>query len=87
MNMAILIKDPETDRLVRELAERTGEPLTQVVKKAVTEQLARTPISEAEIAARKRKLKALVKKAKAMPTRDHRTADEILGYNEYGHFD
>ena len=33
--MSILIKDAETDRLVRELAERTGESITESVRMAV----------------------------------------------------
>ncbi len=35
--MAILIKDPETDRIVRELAARTGETITEAVRKAAEE--------------------------------------------------
>ncbi len=37
--MALLIKDPETDRIVRELAERTGESLTEAVKVAAKQRL------------------------------------------------
>jgi len=85
--MAILIKDQEADQLIRTLAERTGESITDAVKQAVRERLKHVPLSEDEIAARKRKLAALVARAKAMPTLDDRTPDEIIGYNELGHFD
>jgi antitoxin VapB len=85
--MAILIKDREADQLIRRLAERTGESITDAVKEAVRERLKRVPLTEDEIAARKRKLAKLVAKAKALPTLDDRTADEIIGYNELGHFD
>jgi antitoxin VapB len=85
--MAILIKDPEADQLIRRLAERTGESITDAVKQAVRERLERVPLTEDEIAARKRKLAKLVAKAKALPTLDDRTADEIIGYNELGYFD
>lgn len=85
--MAILIKDREADQLIRRLAERTGESITDAVKQAVRERLERVPLTEVEIAARKRKLAKLVAKAKALPTLDDRTADEIIGYNELGHFD
>ncbi len=37
--MALSIKDPEADRLARELAEATGESLTEVVVKALRERL------------------------------------------------
>jgi antitoxin VapB len=39
--VGISIKDPETDRLIRELARRTGETEVDAVKTAVTELLAR----------------------------------------------
>ena len=85
--MAILIKDQEADNLIRTLAERTGESITDAVKQAVRERLKHVPLSEDEITARKRKVAALVTRANTMPTLDDRTADEIIGYNELGHFD
>jgi len=85
--MAILIKDQETDQMIRMLAERTGESITDAVKQAVRERLERVPLTEDEIAARKRKIEALIARAGAMPTVDDRTPDEIIGYNEFGHFD
>jgi antitoxin VapB len=85
--MAILIRDEETDTLIRTLAARTGETMTDAVKHAVRERLQRLPLSDNEIAARKRKLAKLFAAFDAMPTVDQRSADEILGYNEHGHFD
>ena len=85
--MAILIKDREADQLIRTLVGRTGESITDAVKQAVRERLQRVPPSKIEVAARRRKLAELVAKASAMPTVDDRAADEILGYNELGHFD
>ena len=85
--MAILIKDREADQLIRALAERTGESITDAVKQAVRERLKNLPPSESEIAERKRKIEALVARARAMPTVDDRTPDEIIGYNERGLFD
>lgn len=85
--MAILIKDQEADQMIRMLAERTGESITDAVKQAVRERLDRVPLAEDEIVARKRKIEALIAKAGAMPAVDDRTPDEIIGYNEFGHFD
>ena len=85
--MAILIKDQEADQMIRMLAERTGESITDAVKQAVRERLDRIPLTEDEIAARRRKIEALIAKAGAMSTVDDRTPDEIIGYNEFGHFD
>jgi antitoxin VapB len=39
--MAVSIKDPDTDHLIRELARRTGETQVGAVKVAVAERLAR----------------------------------------------
>jgi antitoxin VapB len=85
--MAVLIKDAEADRLIRQLADRTGESITEAVKKAVTERLEKVPLTAGEVARRKRRINALLAKLDAMPVVDDRTADEIIGYNEYGHFD
>lgn len=85
--MTVLIKDEEADRMIRQLAERTGETITDAVKGAVSEKLARTPLSGTEVAERLRRIDAIIARADAMPTLDHRSADEILGYNDKGHFD
>lgn len=83
--MSILIKDEETDRLVRELAERTGESLTESVRQAVWERLQRVPLNETQIAARKRKLKELLAYFDSLPKiNEHLTNDEIIGYDENG---
>jgi hypothetical protein len=44
-------------------------------------------LTKREIAARKRRMAAILREADALPIVDHRSADEIIGYNEYGHFD
>jgi antitoxin VapB len=85
--VAILIKDDQADALVRRLAARTGETITEAVKTAVAERLKRLPLTDREVAGRRRRLDALLAKADAMPTVDRRTPDEIIGYNEQGHFD
>lgn len=81
--MALNIKDPETDRLVRSLADATGETITEAVATAVRERLDRVrgnhagrgiADSIAQIAAR----------CSALPVIDDRTPDEILGYDTHG---
>jgi hypothetical protein len=44
-------------------------------------------LTKREIAARQRRMAVILRKADAMPIVDHRSADEIIGYNEHGHFD
>jgi hypothetical protein len=56
--MAILIKDHEAEQLIQSLAKRTGQSITDAVKDPVHARLARLPLTEHEIAERKRKLDA-----------------------------
>lgn len=86
--MAILIKDAEADRLIRELAQRTGETITDAVRIAVRERLKHVPPSEDEIARRKRRLAEIFAYFDSLPHQNaHLTDDEIIGYNDEGHFD
>lgn len=83
--MAILIKDQEADQMIRTLAERTGESITDAVKEAVRERLQHVPLNENEIAARKRKLTELYAYFDLLPViNQHLTDDEIVGYDENG---
>jgi antitoxin VapB len=82
--MALSIKDPEADRLARELAEATGESLTEAVTKALRERLRVVRgdnRSEEEFLADIRKI---VGDFQRHPIIDRRSEDEILGYDEYG---
>lgn len=81
--MPLNIKDPETDRLARELADATGESLTTAVAVAVRERLERVgdrPRGQ-DLAA---ELDAIALRCAALPVLDERTDDEILGYGEHG---
>jgi antitoxin VapB len=82
--MALSIKDPETDRLARELAAATGESLTEAVTKALRDRL-RTVRgdnrSEEQFLADVMKI---VERSASRPILDHRSEDEILGYDENG---
>ena len=83
--MALNIRDPEAQRLARELADATGETMTGAVIKALRERLerlgARQTIGQAERAAR---LMAHGKRFAALPVLDTRSPDEIIGYDEIG---
>jgi antitoxin VapB len=81
--MALSIKDPEADRLARELAKRTGESLTQVVVVALRERLARETGRTSAIPLRD-ELAAIRRRCAALPLVDSRTAEQILGYDEHG---
>ena len=79
--MALNIKDPETDRLARELAERMGTSITAALRTALEERLARTR-PRVDIAYSD--LIAIGERGRRRPVIDHRSEDEILGYDEHG---
>lgn len=93
--MALNIKSAETERIVRELAKRTGLSITQAVHQAAEEKLrAMAADREARLARmtpsqreRLRKLEEISRRAAAIPILDTRTDDEILGYNDKGTFE
>lgn len=83
--MALSIRDPETDRLARELAALTGESMTEAIRKALAERLARTR-SAREDAVRRliTDVRAIQERVAQLPVLDHRSEDEILGYDADG---
>jgi antitoxin VapB len=81
--MALSIKDPETERLARALAERTGETLTIATRRALEERLRRLG-SGARRAALLEDLAAIRRRWSALPVLDQRGADAIIGYDENG---
>ena len=81
--MALSIKDPETEKLARTLAERTGESITTATRRALEERLRRIG-SDARKAALLEDLEAIQRRWNALPVLDNRTPDEIVGYDENG---
>ncbi len=81
--MPLSIKDPETERLARALAERTGESITVATRRALEERLRRIG-SAARKAALLEDLAASRRRWNALPVLDARTPDEIIGYDENG---
>ncbi len=78
------IKSAEAHRIARELARLRGSSLTDAVTSALQASLraARDPTEDIEaLLAEVREVQALVA---ALPNRDERSADTILGYDERG---
>ena len=81
--MPLSIKNDATERLARQVADETGESLTQAIQKALEERWER-------LKARRRsrvlnsQLEDLLQRVDALPTLDSRSADEILDYDEHG---
>jgi len=81
--MPLNIKDPTTEKYVRELAAVTGEGVTVAVRKAAGERLERVRREKAgrSLAA---DLLEIGARCAALPDLDTRTPEEILGYDEHG---
>jgi antitoxin VapB len=81
--VALNIKDPETDRLARELAAATGESITVAARRAIEERLERVR-ARASVSANASDLYDILARARSRPLLDDRSDDEILGYDEFG---
>ena len=77
------IKDPQVYRLARELARRTGESMTEAVRKSLHDRLAREQRREPD-AALMEKLQAISDRCASRRVLDPRSDDEIVGYDEHG---
>lgn len=82
--MALNIKDREADRLARQLADLTGETITQAVTVALRERLEREEKRREAKDILVEEIMEISRRSAALPVYDPRPADEILGYDEHG---
>lgn len=82
-SMALNIRNPETGRLAEALAQLTGETKTEAVTRALRDRLDRV---RRERTGRRLadELDEIALHCAALPVRDARPADEILGCDERG---
>ena len=75
----LYIKNPAAHRPAEQVSKKTGGTPSDAVIQAVEDHARKAgrPID-------RRKLDALRNRIQAMPVRDGRTPDEILGYNQFG---
>ncbi len=87
--MALNIKNTETEKLVRELARRRGQGITEAVTDVVRREVERErrKPSRKSYAEFSHEIEAIVERVRQLPVLDDRSPDEIIGYNEHGHFD
>jgi antitoxin VapB len=82
--VGLSIKNDETERLVRELARREGVGMTTAIHRAVADRLQTVGAGKRD----PKKIIAAIRKIQAetakLPILDHRSPDEILGYDEFG---
>jgi antitoxin VapB len=82
-NMALNIRNSETEKLAEALAKLTGETKTEAVTQALRDRLARLRRERT----RRRladELDDIARHCARLPVLDSRTADDILGYDEHG---
>jgi antitoxin VapB len=81
--MPLNIKDPATEKFVRDLAAAAGETVTTAVRRAAEERLQRVRRQQSgrSLAA---EILEIGRRCAALPDLGLRTPDEILGYDEHG---
>ena len=81
--MALSIKNDKADRLARELAELTGEGLTEAVITALEERLRRERGRVYPVPLRE-ELAVIRERCARLPVLDDRRPEAIVGYDENG---
>ena len=83
--MGLSIKNGAVEEMIRALAARRGVSMTEAVRQAVAEELAREDaIRAAEKAEWVSELRAIVAKTAHLPQLNDLTDEEILGYDAFG---
>jgi len=81
--MAMSIKSLRVERLVREVAARTGESLTGAIQKALEERLERLG-TERRNQGMVTQLEEILRRVDQLPVLDARAPVEIPGYDDQG---
>ncbi|MEP6507053.1 MAG: type II toxin-antitoxin system VapB family antitoxin [Gemmatimonadales bacterium] len=81
--MALSIKNRETDRLAHQLADATGETVTEAVTTAIRNRL-ETVRPRARRASLLYDISQIQDLVASLPDRDNRSPEDIIGYNEFG---
>jgi antitoxin VapB len=81
--MALSIRNPNAEKLARELAAESGENITQAITHALEERLER--IRGRSIANDlAEEIMKISKRCSEIPDKDQRSSDDILGYGPSG---
>jgi hypothetical protein len=84
--MGVSIKSAEAERKLRRVSRLLGKSMTATVIELVDGKLKELD-AEKNRNRRIRAIEAAVKRIKALPVLSTASEDEILGYNDKGHFD
>lgn len=83
--MALRIKNQRAEKLAHEIARRSGQTITQAVIVALEERLQRLA-NRRSAPTLLDEIQEIQRRCAALPNRDERCADEILGYSRDGTF-
>ncbi len=81
--MPLSIKNDDTERLARKVAEATGESLTEAIHRALEDRW-RCLKSKRHARVLSSQIEELLRRVDSLPTLDPRPDAEILGYDENG---
>ncbi|MCD4755835.1 MAG: type II toxin-antitoxin system VapB family antitoxin [Deltaproteobacteria bacterium] len=81
--MALSIRNSRAEQLAREVAAVSGENLTQAIIHALEERLERSR-GRRTTTNTVQEIMAISQRCSSLPEQDHRSTDEILGYNQIG---
>lgn len=81
--MALSIKNEATEQLARQLANTTGESLTDAIRKSLEERLERLR-QQRKVHILGGQIEDLLRRVDALPNLDARSEDQILGYGDDG---
>lgn len=86
--MALSIKNREVEELARELARRTGKPITEAVRDELQRGVERLRlIAQSKTTPQEELFKRIMeigRQAAALPDINNLSDDELLGYDEFG---
>jgi len=80
--MPLSIKSEAAEQLARKIANETGESITEAIRRSLEERWDR--LNKRGRKGLERQVDDIMRRVDALPTLDHRTTDEILGYDEHG---
>jgi len=81
--MALSIRNNRAEQLAREVAAISGENLTQAIIHALEERLERLR-GRRTTANLAQEIMVISRRCSSLPDLDHRSPEEILGYNPHG---
>ena len=81
--VAMSIKSPEAEALARRVSSLTGEGLTAAIINSLRERLERIEAQQAKSSLADQ-LDEIARRCARLPVLDHRSPEEIIGYDEHG---